>query len=63
VAAGSRASFIASTPGYVHQGSDPTIEDIAEHWVTINDETGYDVPTDVITWSTRFLSHPAPGDG
>ena len=28
MAAGSRASFIASTPGYVHQGSDPTIEDI-----------------------------------
>src|SRR5258708_39324883 len=35
--------FIASTEGYVHGGSDPTIEDVAEHWEAINDEAGYSV--------------------
>ena len=32
--------FIAETTGYVHAGPDPTIEDVAEHWATINDEAG-----------------------
>ncbi len=32
--------FIASTPGYVHLGPDPTVVDIAQIWATINDETG-----------------------
>ena len=36
--------FIASTAGYVHAGPEPTVEDVAEHWAAINDETGYDVP-------------------
>ena len=34
-----------------------TIEDVAEHWAAINDETGYSVPADLIDWSRRFLSH------
>lgn len=49
--------FLASTPGYVHPGLEPTVEDVAEHWAAINDESGYDVPADLMAWSTRFLSH------
>ncbi len=30
--------FIASTEGYVHRRPEPTIEDVAENWATINDE-------------------------
>jgi NAD(P)-dependent dehydrogenase (short-subunit alcohol dehydrogenase family) len=52
--------FLASAPGYVHQGATPTVEDIAEHWGTINDEEGYVVPADLMTWSTSFLSHLTP---
>jgi hypothetical protein len=40
----------------VHDGS-PTIEDVADRWETINDETGYDVPTDLMAWSARFTEH------
>ena len=40
--------FIASTEGYVHAGAEPTIEDVAENWATINDETGYYVPADLM---------------
>lgn len=49
--------FIAQTEGYVHPTSDPTIEDVAEHWATINDETGYSVPDDLTAWSAAFLKH------
>lgn len=49
--------FIASTPGYTQQGSTPTMEDIAEHWATINDETGYFIPTDLMDWSNTFMAH------
>ncbi len=50
--------FLASTPGWVHEGSDtPSIEDIAQHWDRIGDETGYEVPGDLMTWSSSFLSH------
>ena len=38
----------------------PTIEGVAEHWDTINDETGYVVPTDLPDWSTSFLAHLPP---
>ena len=48
--------FIASTPGFV-AGPDATIEDIAEHWSTINDESGYYAPADLIAWSAEFMSH------
>jgi hypothetical protein len=47
--------FIGSTPGYVSQ--DVTVEDVARHWETINDESGYVVPADLPDWSTSFLSH------
>ncbi len=48
--------FLASTEGYTQPGPS-TIEDIAAHWETINDEKGYFVPTDLINWSTEFLKH------
>jgi len=49
--------FIAASPGYVHDGDDPTIEDVAAHWDEINDETGYTVPTSTGAWSRAFLEH------
>jgi NAD(P)-dependent dehydrogenase (short-subunit alcohol dehydrogenase family) len=55
--------FIASTTGYVHATSEPTIEDIAQNWATINDEKGYYLPDDLIAWSAAFLSHQVPGGG
>jgi NAD(P)-dependent dehydrogenase (short-subunit alcohol dehydrogenase family) len=55
--------FIASTQGYVHPGSKPTIEDVAEHWSTINDETDYSIPADLTSWSASFLNHLLPKGG
>jgi NAD(P)-dependent dehydrogenase (short-subunit alcohol dehydrogenase family) len=56
--------FIASTPGYVHPEADPTIEDIAQNWATINDETDYYLPVDLMGWSAAFMAHlPPPGSG
>ena len=49
--------FIASTEGYVHVGGSPSIEDVADHWADINDESGYFVPPDLMAWSRRFLDH------
>ena len=47
---------------------EPTIEDVAEHWATINDETGYAVPADLTGWSAALhgapsltLDQPSPG--
>ena len=53
--------FIATTEGYVHPGADLTVEDVADHWAVINDETGYTVPTDLTDWSATFLAHLDPG--
>ena len=55
--------FFATTPGYVHQGPDVTVEDVAEHWAAINDETGYAVPANLREWSAGFLAHLPPQDG
>lgn len=49
--------FLATTPGYVHDGSEPTIEDVARQWETINAEAGYDVPADLMAWSAAFAAH------
>lgn len=49
--------FIASTPGYLHPGRDVTVEDVAEHWAAINEETGYWVPADLMGWSAAFTAH------
>jgi NAD(P)-dependent dehydrogenase (short-subunit alcohol dehydrogenase family) len=53
--------FIAMTPGFVHTGSVPTIEDVADNWAAINDETGYGIPADLTDWSSTFMSHLRPG--
>ncbi len=55
--------FIASTEGYVQATPEPTIEDIAAHWATINDETGYYVPGDLMAWSAAFMAHLFPSGG
>ena len=53
--------FIASTQGYVAPRLEPTtIEDVAEHWATINDEHGYYVPADLMDWSGHYLAHRRP---
>ena len=52
--------FIASTEGYVHAGSEPTVEDVAQNWAAINDETGYSIPADLASWSAAFLAHLRP---
>jgi hypothetical protein len=49
--------FIASTVGYVHPTPAPTVEDVAQHWAEINDETGYYIPADLMGWSAAFLAH------
>ena len=49
--------FIASTPGYVHATGEPSIEDVAHNWTTINDETGYYIPADLTAWLAAFMSH------
>jgi NAD(P)-dependent dehydrogenase (short-subunit alcohol dehydrogenase family) len=52
--------FVAMTPGYVHAGGTPTIEDVADHWAAINDEAGYGVPADLVDWSATFMAHLPP---
>ena len=49
--------FIASTPGYVHPGPAPTVEDVAGGWAAINDEAGYYLPADLMDWSATFMAH------
>jgi NAD(P)-dependent dehydrogenase (short-subunit alcohol dehydrogenase family) len=49
--------FIAQTEGYVHPTPAPTVEDVAEHWAAINNETVYSVPQDLTAWSAAFLAH------
>jgi NAD(P)-dependent dehydrogenase (short-subunit alcohol dehydrogenase family) len=49
--------FIASTPGYLHAGAEPTVEDVADHWDAINDEDGYSVPASLTEWSAAFTAH------
>ena len=53
--------FIAMTPGYVHPGPAPTIEDVADNWAAINDEAGYGIPADLPDWSATFTAHLRPG--
>jgi NAD(P)-dependent dehydrogenase (short-subunit alcohol dehydrogenase family) len=55
--------FIGMAPGYVHTGSAPTIEDVAEQWAAINDEPGYSIPADLPEWAATFMAHLQPKDG
>jgi hypothetical protein len=52
--------FIASTPGYLHVGAAPTIEDVVANWAMVNDESGYSVPGDLMEWSKAFTAHLHP---
>jgi len=50
--------FLGANNGYL--GPEPqkvTIEDVAEQWKTINDETGYYVPASLMDWAGHFMSH------
>jgi NAD(P)-dependent dehydrogenase (short-subunit alcohol dehydrogenase family) len=47
--------FVATTGGYVDPSA--TVEDVAAHWAGINDESGYDVPRDLMAWSAAFSAH------
>ncbi|MDG2029118.1 MAG: SDR family NAD(P)-dependent oxidoreductase [Acidimicrobiales bacterium] len=49
--------FVGSTPGYVHPGATPTVDDVARNWSAINNEDGYSVPTDLMDWSDTFMAH------
>ncbi|HZP27367.1 MAG TPA: SDR family NAD(P)-dependent oxidoreductase [Acidimicrobiia bacterium] len=50
--------FVAANDGYLHDGAEPpTIEDVAEHWPTIRDETDFYVPASLSDWAARFMSH------
>ena len=49
--------FIAATEGYVQQDGVPTVEDVAQQWATINDESGYYVPADVPEWAAQYMRH------
>ncbi|MGW6007917.1 SDR family NAD(P)-dependent oxidoreductase [Streptomyces sp. NPDC055210] len=49
--------FIASTPGYVHDGGLATVEDVVKNWDAINAEDGYYVPSDLMAWTGAFLGH------
>jgi uncharacterized protein YfaT (DUF1175 family) len=54
--------FIAVTQGYLGPRSElPTIEDIADNWASINDESGYYVPANLMDWSAHYMAHHAPG--
>jgi NAD(P)-dependent dehydrogenase (short-subunit alcohol dehydrogenase family) len=59
VAGGGRFAriFLAQTSGVRIDGT-PTIEDVADHWADIGDESGYSVPADLIDWSTAFTDPP-----
>ncbi len=50
--------FIAATQGFLPpQPAHTSVEDIAENWEAINDETGYYVPADLMDWSAHYMSH------
>jgi NAD(P)-dependent dehydrogenase (short-subunit alcohol dehydrogenase family) len=55
--------FIAVTPGYVQTDDPLSPEDVAEHWATINDESGYAVPADLNEWAATFMEHLVPKGG
>ncbi|MFC1437202.1 SDR family NAD(P)-dependent oxidoreductase [Streptacidiphilus sp. N1-10] len=50
--------LLAVTPGYRSPGAEvPTVEEIAEHWDEINDESGYYVPANLHDWASTFMAH------
>ncbi|HEX3963550.1 MAG TPA: SDR family NAD(P)-dependent oxidoreductase [Trebonia sp.] len=50
--------FVGVTEGYLHPGlTGSTVDDVAANWATINDETGYYVPSDLMDWAGHYMSH------
>ena len=49
--------FIGVDAGLRRHAAAPRSRTSPQHWAEIVDEAGYSVPTDLIDWSTRFLSH------
>ncbi|MER5184690.1 SDR family NAD(P)-dependent oxidoreductase [Streptomyces sp. NPDC002896] len=50
--------FLAVTPGYRSDNpAVPTVEEIAEHWDEVNDQTGYYVPETLHHWASQFMAH------
>ena len=58
VAGGGRVGriFIAMTKSYAQSNGELTIEDVAENWGTINDETGYHVPLSTMDASMHLFA-------
>jgi NAD(P)-dependent dehydrogenase (short-subunit alcohol dehydrogenase family) len=53
--------FLACTPGYLHSDGLATVEDVAENWDAVNDETDYYVPSGLFDWSGHYMAHLYPG--
>ena len=49
--------FIASTPGYVHPGPEPTMEDVARELGGDQRRSRLLRPADLIDWSATFMAH------
>ena len=49
--------FVGATPGWVHEGGSPSVEDVVARWSAVNDEDGYSVPRNLMEWSAGFLAH------
>jgi NAD(P)-dependent dehydrogenase (short-subunit alcohol dehydrogenase family) len=50
--------FVGATDGYLHLNPDKvTIDDIVDNFATINDETGYYVPTSLMDWAAHYMVH------
>ena len=46
------------TPGWIPPGPEAaTIEELAAHWDTVDDEAGYYVPADLRDWSAHYMAH------
>ena len=52
--------FLGATPGYLHTGGEPAIEDVAANLDLVIDEKGYTVPASLGDFTTSFLAHLAP---
>jgi len=48
---------LAQAEGWVDPSSSPSVEDVAAHWDEINDTTGSWIPTGLMDWSNRFMTH------
>jgi NAD(P)-dependent dehydrogenase (short-subunit alcohol dehydrogenase family) len=50
--------FVAVTDGYLHpEPEKSTIDDVADNWATINDESSYYVPASLMDWAGHFMAH------